>query len=133
MGPRQRLNTPLHGSAELFDIFSPRQRNDRVNDSKHIFSTVIDFTGEQRLPVVGLLALGDIHRNTPDARYTAAGIPDRNGAAEAPSRAAVGTANAELDLAGRAVLPSLFEQPVKHLPIAAIDQLADVGEHDVEG
>src|SRR5258707_8679754 len=91
MGPRQRLNTPLHGSPELFDIFSPRQRNDRVNDSKHIFGTVIDLTGEQGLPVLGLLALGDVHRNAPDARYTAAGIPDRNRLAEAPPQAAIGT------------------------------------------
>src|SRR6266404_1541543 len=133
MGPRQRLKTPLHGSAKLFDIFSPRQGNDGVNDSKHIFSTVIDFTGEQRLPVFGLLALGDIHRNAPDARYTAAGVLHGDGPAEAPSHAAIGTANAEFNLTGLPILPSPFEQPAKHFPIAAIDQLANVGEHDVEG
>src|SRR5712692_9511609 len=133
MGPRKRLNTPLHGGTKLFDILSPRQRNYCVNDSKHIFSTVIDFTGEQRLPVLGLLALGDIQRNAPDARYPAARTLTCSGPAEAPSHAAIGTANAEFNLTGPSILSGPFEQPAQHLPIATIDQLPDIGEHNVEG
>src|SRR5712671_118456 len=133
MCPRKRLNTPLHGGTKLFDAFGPRQRNYRVNDGKHIFGTVIDFTGEQRLPVLRLLALGDVHRHAGDARYSAAGILDCGGPAEAPAHAAVGTANAEFCLTGPPILSGPFEQPAKHFPIATIDQLPDVRERDLEG
>src|SRR6266436_5714689 len=133
MGPRKRLNTPLDGSTKLFDILGPRQRNYGVNDRKHIFGTVIDFTGEERLSVLRLLALGDIYRNAPDARYPAAGILACGGPAETPSHAAIGTANAEFNLTGLPILSGPFEQPAKHFPIAAIDHLPDAGEHDVEG
>src|SRR5262245_50514793 len=133
MGPRKRLNTPLHGRTKLLDIFCPGQRNDRVNHRERIFRTVIDLSGEQRLAVLRLLTVGDIDRNAPEARYAAVCILDCSGAAKTPPHAAIRTANAEFNLIAPSVLSGPFEQLAKHFPIATIDQLPDVGKHDLEG
>ena len=78
---------------------------------------MVDLAREQRLALLGFLALGDVHRDAADPHDLAADVVEaRRRRARAPAHLAVGTPHAKLGLMRLAVLQQRLHSDLQTAP-----------------
>src|ERR1051326_1376078 len=93
---------------------------------------MVDLARQQRLALLGLLAVGDVHRHAADPHHAAGRIEAWRRGAEAPAHLAVRTLDAEFILRGLPLLEQLFDGKLQAVPVVRMNERADVLGRDRE-
>ena len=96
--PRQRVDPPFDRTDIGLHVLAARQPDDGLRQRQRVLGAVIDLPRQQVLPLLGLLALGDIDGDAADADDVAALVGARRRRAGAPAHLAVRPDDAEFRL-----------------------------------
>src|SRR3954470_6710976 len=132
MRARQRLDAAFDDRNISRDAASLGQSHDRLHDRHRVLGAVIDLAREQRLALLGFLALGNVHRDAADAHDFPVAVLGCGRRAGAPAHLAVGTPYAILSLVRYALLHQGLHAALQLLPVFWQDENLEVlGRDDV--
>ena len=91
---------------------------------------MIDLTREQRLPLLGVLAIGDVHRHATNADDFSFAIARRRDRAGAPANGAVGTPHAKFRLVRLTCFHRRLKPPLKIVPVVGKNENLQIFRRD---
>ena len=101
---RERSDAPVHGGDIGLDGVRAGQPHDRLHQRQGVSRAVIDLARQQRLALLGFLAVGDVDGHAADADDVVGRVGARHRGSDAPARLPIGTTDAKLGLEARRIL-----------------------------
>src|SRR5262249_17038492 len=132
MRARQGFDAAFNCLYVIINVLSARQPDDGLNDGKRITGPVINFSRQQDLPLVGLLAVRNIDGDAVDAHNNAGIIDTRSRRTDTPANLATRTQHTEFGLLRARSLRHAAGNFDQRYPIFRVDQRPDVVHRDLE-
>ena len=122
MRARQRLDAAFDRLHVVVDALGAGEPDDRLDHGERVAGAMIDLARQQDLPLVGLLAVGDVDGDAGDAHHLAGAVDARGRGADAPADFAVRAQHAELGLPGARALRHAARDVLQRTPIVGMDE-----------
>src|SRR4029453_2136135 len=125
MRVREGFDPAFHRGDIGIDAVRLGEPQDRLNHGKYVSCPVIDLAGEESLPLLRPLPVGDVGRDAADPNNAVLVIDSGDCGADAPSDLAVWTVHAKFGLVGTRVKDALRPGMGQPLPIVGVEKSPD--------
>jgi hypothetical protein len=130
---RQGLDAAINGGDIGIERVRLGKPDDRLDEGERVLRAMIDLPRKQRLPILGVLALGDVDRHPAQAHDLARLVGAGRRCADAPAKLATGPSHPELDLVRAGLAQKVAESLLQQAQVLGGDEGRDVIEVDDEG